>query len=101
MVELSNGKVGMIYEASPTNSWAEDVYKRQDQYEAAQLDGASAWQSFIHITVPHIRMVVGLLVVLRTIWVFNSFDIIYPVSYTHLQAQTERCGYPGNAHGLP
>ena len=37
-------------------------------------------QSFIHITVPHIRMVVGLLVVLRTIWVFNSFDIIYPIT---------------------
>ena len=52
----------------------------KDQYEAAQLDGASAWQSFIHITVPHIRMVVGLLVVLRTIWVFNSFDIIYLIT---------------------
>ena len=52
----------------------------KDQYEAAQLDGASPWQSFIHITVPHIRMVVGLLVVLRTIWVFNSFDIIYLIT---------------------
>ena len=52
----------------------------EDLWEAAQLDGASAWQSFIHITVPHIRMVVGLLVVLRTIWVFNSFDIIYLIT---------------------
>lgn len=49
----------------------------QDQYEAAQIDGASPWQSFAHITIPHIKVVVGLLVVLRTIWVFNSFDIIY------------------------
>ena len=49
----------------------------QDQYEAALIDGASSWQSFIHITVPHIKVVVGLLVVLRTIWVFNNFDIIY------------------------
>ena len=39
----------------------------RDQYEAAQIDGANGWQSFTHITVPHIRMVVGLLVVLRTI----------------------------------
>ena len=38
----------------------------QDQYEAALIDGASSWQSFIHITVPHIKVVVGLLVVLRT-----------------------------------
>lgn len=49
----------------------------QDQYEAAQIDGASPLQSFSHITVPHIKVVVGLLIVLRTIWVFNSFDIIY------------------------
>lgn len=49
----------------------------QDQYEAAQIDGASKGQQFFHITFPHIKIVVGLLVVLRTIWVFNNFDIIY------------------------
>lgn len=52
----------------------------KDQYEAAQLDGASPWQSFVHITLPHIRVVVGLLVVLRTIWVFNNFDTIYLIT---------------------
>ena len=52
----------------------------KDQYEAAQIDGASPWQSFVRITVPHIRVVVGLLVVLRTIWIFNSFDIIYLIT---------------------
>ena len=52
----------------------------QDQYEAAQLDGASPWQSFVHITLPHIRVVVGLLMVLRTIWVFNNFDTIYLIT---------------------
>lgn len=52
----------------------------RDQYEAAQLDGASPWQSFLYITIPHIRNVIGLLVVLRTIWVFNSFDIIYLIT---------------------
>lgn len=49
----------------------------QDQYEAAQIDGASKGQQFLHITFPHIKVVVGLLVVLRTIWIFNNFDIIY------------------------
>ena len=49
----------------------------QDQYEAAQIDGASKLQQFWHITVPHIKIVVGLLVVLRPIWVFNNFDMIY------------------------
>ena len=35
----------------------------RDQYEAAQIDGANAWQSFRYVTAPHIRTVVGLLVV--------------------------------------
>lgn len=52
----------------------------RDQYEAAQIDGATGWQSFLHITVPHIRIVVGLLVVLRTIWIFNNFDTIYLIT---------------------
>lgn len=52
----------------------------QDQYEAAQIDGASKFQSFRYITVPHIRTVVGLLIVLRTVWVFNNFDIIYMIA---------------------
>ena len=52
----------------------------KDQYEAAQIDGANTFQSFWHITVPHIRTVVGLLVVLHTIWIFNSFDIIYLIT---------------------
>ena len=52
----------------------------RDQYEAAQLDGATSLQSFLYITIPHIRNVIGLLVVLRTIWVFNSFDIIYMIT---------------------
>lgn len=49
----------------------------KDQYEAAQIDAATPWQSFVSITLPHIRVVVGLLVILRTIWVFNNFDTIY------------------------
>lgn len=52
----------------------------QDQYEAAQIDGAGPWQSFCRITLPHIRVVVGLLVVLRTVWIFNNFDIIYLIT---------------------
>ncbi|PJG85388.1 carbohydrate ABC transporter permease [Conservatibacter flavescens] len=51
-----------------------------DQYEAAKIDGANTWQVFRYITLPHIKVVVGLLVVLRTIWVFNNFDIIYLIT---------------------
>lgn len=52
----------------------------QDQYEAAEIDGARSWQSFLYITVPHIKVVMGLLVVLRTVWIFNNFDLIYLIT---------------------
>lgn len=51
-----------------------------DQYEAAEIDGARTWQSFLYITFPHIKVVMGLLVVLRTVWIFNNFDLIYLIT---------------------
>ncbi|MBF0786877.1 MULTISPECIES: carbohydrate ABC transporter permease [unclassified Streptococcus] len=52
----------------------------QEQFEAARIDGASPWQVFRFITFPHIKVVIGLLVVLRTVWIFNNFDIIYLIT---------------------
>lgn len=51
-----------------------------EQYEAAAMDGANAWQSFTNITIRHIRSVIGLLVVLRTIWVFNNFELLFLIT---------------------
>jgi multiple sugar transport system permease protein len=51
-----------------------------EQYEAAQMDGASPFQVFWHITLRHVRVVIGLLLVLRTIWIFNNFDILYLIT---------------------
>lgn len=51
-----------------------------EQYEAAQMDGASPLQVFWHITIRHVRVVIGLLLVLRTIWIFNNFDILYLIT---------------------
>lgn len=48
-----------------------------EQYEAAQIDGASSWQQFWRITLPYIMPVFILTALLRTIWTFNKFDIIY------------------------
>lgn len=52
----------------------------QEQYEAAMVDGANGVKQFFYITVNHIKEVVGLLVILRTIWVFNNFDVLYLVT---------------------
>lgn len=46
-------------------------------YEAAAIDGASTWQQFRNITLPGIAGVLGTAILLRTIWVANSIDVIY------------------------
>lgn len=45
-------------------------------YEAAKVDGASAWQRFRHITIPGLRHVTFLVTVLLTIGSFKVFDLI-------------------------
>lgn len=46
-------------------------------HEAAQIDGATAWQRFWYITLPWIMPVVIVLLVLRSIWAFNEFDMVF------------------------
>ncbi|WP_372503060.1 carbohydrate ABC transporter permease [Streptomyces rhizoryzae] len=46
-------------------------------YEAAEMDGAGAWQRFRHITVPGLRAVSGTVLLLSTIWTFNMFPVIF------------------------
>jgi ABC-type sugar transport system permease subunit len=52
----------------------------RELYEAASVDGASAWQRFRHITLPHLRPALGPAVALGSIWTFNMFNVIYLVS---------------------
>jgi multiple sugar transport system permease protein len=49
----------------------------QEQYEAARIDGASAFQQFWRITLPYVLPVFILTALLRTIWTFHKFEIIY------------------------
>jgi ABC-type sugar transport system permease subunit len=46
-------------------------------YEAATVDGASAWQRFWYITLPLLRPVIVVAVALQTIDLFRVFDTIY------------------------
>lgn len=46
-------------------------------YEAASIDGAKGLQQFFFITVPSLKPVTLLVVILGTIWSFQVFDLIY------------------------
>ena len=52
----------------------------RDQQEAALVDGANMAQRFWFITIPHIKKVIGLLLILRTIWVFNNFELLFLIT---------------------
>lgn len=49
----------------------------KDIYEAAEIDGATTFQSFFRITVPMLRRVTYLVVTLGIIWSFQVFDLSY------------------------
>ena len=49
----------------------------QDQYEAAAVDGATAWDRFVHVTLPGLKYVIIVATLLSTIWTFNTFDVIW------------------------
>lgn len=48
-----------------------------DVYEAAMIDGSSAWQSFRRITLPLILVAVGPLLIASFVYNFNNFNLIY------------------------
>ena len=48
-----------------------------DLYEAAEVDGASAWQLFWKITLPLIGPVLLVVTVLSVIWTFNDFSVVW------------------------
>ncbi len=79
-----------------------------DIYEAARMDGASAWQQFRQLTLPLLRPFINMAILLNVIYVFNSFPIIWvmtqggPDSSTHilvtyLYELGFRLGRPGQA----
>jgi ABC-type sugar transport system permease subunit len=46
-------------------------------YEAAEIDGAGAWNRFWYITLPGIRSMVIVMVTIHVLWTFNNFDFVY------------------------
>ncbi|HET7397171.1 MAG TPA: sugar ABC transporter permease [Intrasporangium sp.] len=51
-----------------------------DVVEAARMDGASAWQIFRHMTLPHLRQYIELAGLLGTIYVVQNFDHVFTIT---------------------
>lgn len=49
----------------------------QEQMEAAEMDGASAWSRFIYITVPHLARPITVVILIETIFLLNIFAEIF------------------------
>lgn len=45
-------------------------------YDAARVAGASRWEKFRDITLPNLKGVIFIVVLLRGVWMFNKYDII-------------------------
>lgn len=52
----------------------------RQMYEAAMVDGANRWQTFIRMTLPQLTNTTIVLAVLRTIWTATYYDLIYMVT---------------------
>jgi multiple sugar transport system permease protein len=75
-------------------------------YEAALLDGSTAWQRFRYITVPMIMPILAIVMTFSIIFTFTDFQLVYaitrggPVNSTHLLATLAfQRGIPGGQLG--
>ena len=61
-------------------------------YEAAAIDGATAWQRFRHITLPLLTPMIAVVMTCSVLFTFTDFQLIYvitrggPLNATHLMA---------------
>jgi multiple sugar transport system permease protein len=64
----------------------------REYYEAAEVDGASSWGRFRHVTLPLLKPVLAVVILFSTIFTFADFNIVQvltrggPVNTTHLFA---------------
>ena len=82
-----------------------------DLYEAAALEGATPYQQFREVTFPLLKPFINIAIVLNTIYVFNSFPIIWVMTQggpanstdilvTHLYKLAFRIGKLGEASAV-
>lgn len=60
----------------------------RDAFEAAKVDGASAWFTFRRLTLPMLSPLIMIVVLLRTMWLIRLFDPIYGTLRQAREAET-------------
>ncbi len=65
----------------------------KEPYEAATIDGANEWQKLIFITIPLMRPVIIVTLLIRTIFAFRTYDLIYVMTRGGPGVSTEVLSY--------
>jgi len=55
----------------------------EDRFEAARIDGANAWNIFVHIIIPPLIPIIGIVTIMTYMGVFNQFDLVYAMVGTN------------------
>lgn len=58
-------------------------------YEAADIDGATAWQKIRHITIPQLKPVMTPAIVMGIVWTFNNLNVIYLLTTDSLTGKVD------------
>jgi ABC-type sugar transport system permease subunit len=78
---------GAFFSVLVANVWKETPYVvlltiaalstiPKDLYEAGSIDGAGGWRAFWKITLPLMKPVILILAITKTIWAFQTFDLV-------------------------
>jgi arabinogalactan oligomer/maltooligosaccharide transport system permease protein len=56
-----------------------------EYYEASEIDGASSWHQFRHITLPLLQPVLTPAIILGTVWTFTNFNVPFFINQNELE----------------
>lgn len=59
----------------------------RDVLEAAAVDGATGWQAFIHLTLPHMRQYLELAGLLGAIYILQNFDSVFALTPQNINTE--------------
>ena len=72
-----------------------------DYYEAAELDGASPWQQFRHVTFPMMAPVVTVNLVITMVWMLKAYDLVLSLTAGGPAGRTQTAVYQILVDSIP